>query len=839
MKRIIMISLVFLFMVLLVSCDLIKPKEESPVKTNGDEKTPTAVVDPTIVVPSESKEPTVVDPTVTPVITPTPTIVPVVYHVKFYDYDGELFLDVEVNEHEGAIIDANPEKDGYSFDGWDKDFSDITEDLDVYPIFSIETYSIDYNLGDNRVWGYANKQEYVKAFIKDFYEFLGLDTDLDEFIYGSDGKYTGLWKDYIGGSVGQDNRLLYNNDIDETNDKYFFNSSYKDKWYSLSSYVKNYICANNHRFGSGGDYTYAALDFYRYITDDPYQYIDIYGGNKVFYGFPDIEVSYETTYQISEEDLVLSEPLSSDFEGWFLEDGTKIEKIAAGMTGNLNLVAHWKEVPVYTITFDVVKGDSISPLQVEFRQNIDLPSLTFEGFRFTGWYYNGSRLPDSFSYIYEKDITVTAGWVDIVNVKLEDLIYSGTPVTYRNSSERVQIPTVYVQKERQFRGVWVSSMVGNFSPSTNKTTMQRNLTDLLDTMDALNLNAIVFHLRTHNNAYYKTKLTTIASNYGTYSTFEAWDYLPWFISECHKRGIEFHAWLNPYRVVSSGASSLESTANKFASFPNNPASKTENLLMNSSGGVIMDPAVPAVRDFIVNVCMEIIANYDVDAIHFDDYFYIEGIDDSASRAKYNTNNLSTDDFRREQVNLFIKQLHNRMSNYNKDHNRYVQLGISPTGIYRNGNGSVDSGSNTSGYAHYGSPLYADTLKWARENWIDYLLPQSYWGFSHKTAGYADVMDWWNLAFEGLTCNLYSGIGIYMNNNDGKNYSWGTEPYEVSNQILYTTKLDNVKGVCFYSYSQLKSAYNSSSEKAHLGTLRLIEEYWKTKIPTPLTMADNN
>ena len=681
----------------------------------------------------------------------------------------------------------------------------------------------------------------MKAFLRDFYDFLGLETDLTDFMYNPDGTLSGGWKDYIGGSVGSSNRLLYDNDIDKKNDDYFFNSNeYYEKWYDLAYYVKTKICGSNHRFGYSGDYTYGALDFYRYVIGDPATYIDIYGGNAVFYGYPKVEVNPTVlSYQISDEEILLDKPLGERFEGWFLEDGTKVEAIEANSYGELNLIAHWLKGETHFIKFDVGEGRSIDPIEVEYDTRVDLPTPSYAGMIFTGWYYKGVRLPSEIAFIYHEDITLVAQWVDPTTITVEDLIYSGTTIYHRNTSDPVQIPTAYVQKDSEFRAVWVSSMVGNFKASSNKTNMMKELTSLLDTMEEAKLNAIVFHLRTHNNAYYKTRMAPINSSYGTYSTFESWDYLTWFIEECHKRNIEFHAWLNPYRVKSSGASSLESVASEFASFPNNPASKAENMLKNSSGGVILNPAIPEVRDYIVNVCMEIIANYDIDAIHFDDYFYIEGIDDTASRNKYNTNNLSTDDFRREQVNLFIKQLHNSMYNYNKNHNRHVQLGISPTGIYRNGNGSVESGSNTSGYAHYGSPLYADTLKWARESWIDYLIPQSYWGFSHKTAGYADVMDWWNAAFEGLSCNLYSGIGIYMNNTSGSNYSWGSEPYEVSNQILYTTKLNNVKGVCFYSYTQMKNAMNDTSAMANKGMLRIINEYWTKKVPAPLTMADKD
>ncbi|MBQ8292901.1 MAG: InlB B-repeat-containing protein, partial [Bacilli bacterium] len=115
------------------------------------------------------------------------------------------------------------------------------------------------------------------------------------------------------------------------------------------------------------------------------------------------------------------------------------------------------------------------------------------------------------------------------------------------------------------------------------------------------------------------------------------------------------------------------------------------------------------------------------------------------------------------------------------------------------------------FAHYGDYLYSDTYKWAKEGWIDYLLPQSYWAFEHPSAGYADVMDWWNKAFEGLDCLLYSGIGIYMANESGNTYSWKYNYQELTNQLKYLTKLENVSGYSIYKYSYMKMAYEDQNK----------------------------
>lgn len=140
------------------------------------------------------------------------------------------------------------------------------------------------------------------------------------------------------------------------------------------------------------------------------------------------------------------------------------------------------------------------------------------------------------------------------------------------------------------------------------------------------------------------------------------DPLEYVITEAHKRGIEFHAWLNPYRIGSTYGSKQE-VADAYSAYPNNPASNENNVLIGSPLQ-ILDPGIPEVREFIIDTCLEIVENYDVDAIHFDDYFYADGIDDSETRAKYNTEGLSVSDFRRKQVDTFIYNLKLELDEFN-------------------------------------------------------------------------------------------------------------------------------------------------------------------------------
>ena len=234
--------------------------------------------------------------------------------------------------------------------------------------------------------------------------------------------------------------------------------------------------------------------------------------------------------------------------------------------------------------------------------------------------------------------------VEMVNLVLSD----GTVMKYSGSDETILVPSTYHNPDTYFRGMWITPLSGGVSLNT-----KADIDTILDVMEYYNLNALIYHMRMFNDATY----TSVNNPRSSYAAGSSDALIKYAIEECHKRGIEFHAWLNPYRCASSGVTNIASITSKYTSFPNNPASKAENLLMNSSGGVIMNPGLPEVRSFIVDTCMEIIEKFDVDAIHFDDYFYITGVDDSETREKYNTNNLSVDDFRREQVDLFIKELH--------------------------------------------------------------------------------------------------------------------------------------------------------------------------------------
>ena len=863
------------------------------------------------------------------------------YTITFNSDGGTEVDPIEVYSN-GKVTLPTVTKDGYEFLGWYYNDTKVentfnyTYDTDITLVAKWEklynvTFNSDGGTTVNSVTIKENETITLPTITKDGYTFLGWyynGTKVDNtftYSYTTDITLVARWKEIMyytitfnsdGGTavesitVQENTEVILPSDIEKDgwtftgwyyNDErldYTFTYTYTTDITLVAKYTE--IVKYQLSFNSDGGTTVSSKTVKYYeiidlptITKDNYEFLGWYYNNvKVDDPFTYIYESditlvakweriYTITYNSNggtvvnsvkvkaNETVTLPETTQEgyDFLGWYYNDTKLEDSFLFTYNTDITIIAKWSEIVTFEITFDSVGGTSVDPLTVEKGQTVTLPSITKSGYIFLGWYYDDTKLEDPFTYTYSESITVTAKWQK--EVTLENLTYSGSKVTYRNSSTVVQIPTEYVQPDRQLRAAWVTSIAGNFTPSTNKSTMKNNLQAVLDLFDKYNLNCMIFHIRAMNDAYYKTKLAPINSSYGTYSSFETWDYLEWLIDECHKRDIEFHAWLNPYRIKSYGYASTatESTVSaSYSSYPSNPASSAENILMtyrsDGTKGAILNPAKEAVQDYIVDVCLEVMENYNVDAIHFDDYFYAQmssGVtvltepdqDDYEAYIKANPScGYSKSDasdkkqWRRDNIDAFIYKLHTAMTEFNQANNRAVQLGIAPTGIYKNGNGvvtydangtAITTGSNTGGQEHYNSYLFCDTKNWIDNEWIDYIMPQSYWGFTHPSAGYADVMDWWNKVVAYKDVNLYSGMGIYMST-EGGNYSWGAQAYEMSNQVLYTTKLENVQGVSLYSFGSLKTIDASSSQVAYPGLQRLLNEYWTEKVATPSTAA---
>jgi uncharacterized lipoprotein YddW (UPF0748 family) len=349
--------------------------------------------------------------------------------------------------------------------------------------------------------------------------------------------------------------------------------------------------------------------------------------------------------------------------------------------------------------------------------------------------------------------------------------------------------------KNEFRAVWIATVVNIDWPKVNTDNVEKQKADyleILDTYKTLNYNAVIVQIRSVGDAFYPSKLAPW-SRYLTGKEGKApnpyYDPLTWMINEAHARGFEFHAWLNPYRATFD--TKIETLS------PDHDFYKHRDWMIKygeiGKEKYYYNPGLPEVQSHLTSIVEEVVKNYDIDAIHFDDYFYpyrVTGKEfgDAASYKKYG-GELSLADWRRNNVNAFLKDIYNSI----KTIKPWVQFGISPFGVWRNK--SVDPrGSDTkAGQTNY-DDLFADPIAWMDGKYIDYILPQIYWSIDHKTASYAKLINWW--AENTSNTNLYIGNGIYKAKTDSdKNWN---NVNEIPNQIDLTRTFRNIQGNAFYS-----------------------------------------
>jgi len=355
-----------------------------------------------------------------------------------------------------------------------------------------------------------------------------------------------------------------------------------------------------------------------------------------------------------------------------------------------------------------------------------------------------------------------------------------------------------ISPKREFRAVWIATVQNIDWPTKPGPVADQHLQEfikLLDFHQANGMNAVVVQIRPAADAFYK-------SSYEPWSHWltgqqgmplrDDFDPLTTMIEETHKRCMEFHAWLNPYRA------NLDTANHNLA--PNHVVNAHPEWILKYGKQQILDPAIPEVRAFVTNVVTDIVKRYDVDAIHFDDYFYpykIKDVDfpDTLSFALYNRGFDSTRiaDWRRDNVDLIIKMLHDSIKAYNPR----VKFGISPFGIWKN-KSTDPNGSDTQGYTNY-EGLYADILLWLRNGWIDYVVPQIYWEIGRSGAAFEVLAKWWSENNYGK--HLYIGQAAYRADEKSTSKAW-QNPSELPNQIRLIRNYREISGSVFFSSKSL-------------------------------------
>lgn len=348
----------------------------------------------------------------------------------------------------------------------------------------------------------------------------------------------------------------------------------------------------------------------------------------------------------------------------------------------------------------------------------------------------------------------------------------------------------------EFRGVWIATVVNIDWPKNGLDEIEKQKKDYLEILNFyqdLNFNTVIVQIRAAGDSFYK-------SDYAPWSRYltgkegaapkENFEALQWMISEAHVRGMEFHAWLNPYRATFDLKTEVLSPTHDYHSHP--------EWMLKYGKKYYYNPGIPEVRQRLVSIMKEVVSEYDIDAIHFDDYFYPYKIkdvvfEDTSCYKFYKQPNQSIDDWRRSNIDSLVKNVHHTI----KKEKPWVQFGISPFGVWKN-NSTDPKGSDTrAGQTTY-EDLYADPLLWMKEGWVDYIIPQVYWSMNLPIASHSKIVSWW--AQNKSNSNIYIGNAAYKvrNNSD---IAW-KEKKELPNQLKLTRNTKEMGGNAFFSAKSL-------------------------------------
>ncbi|MDF7649543.1 family 10 glycosylhydrolase [Pantoea sp. Acro-805] len=330
-------------------------------------------------------------------------------------------------------------------------------------------------------------------------------------------------------------------------------------------------------------------------------------------------------------------------------------------------------------------------------------------------------------------------------------------------------PVQPVVNAEPVRGVWLTTVSRldwppiasvNASPANRISQQQKALTDKLDKLKSLGINTVFFQVKPDGTALWHSKILPWSDMMtGKIGQDPGYDPLQFMLDEAHKRGIKVHAWFNPYRVSTNVKPSTVTELNNTLSL--HPASVFvlhRDWIRTAGDRFVLDPGIPDARDWITSIVAEVVANYDIDGVQFDDYFYAESpgstLNDSATFHQYGEGYASKADWRRHNTQQLIEQVSRTI----KQLKPHVEFGVSPAGVWRNVSHDP-AGSDTRGAAAY-DEAYADTRKWVQMGLLDYIAPQIYWPFSRQAARYDVLANWWANVVKPTHTRLYIGVALY-------------------------------------------------------------------------------
>ncbi|WP_394516572.1 glycoside hydrolase family 10 protein (plasmid) [Pantoea sp. SGAir0430] len=342
-------------------------------------------------------------------------------------------------------------------------------------------------------------------------------------------------------------------------------------------------------------------------------------------------------------------------------------------------------------------------------------------------------------------------------------------VTPFPSPTKPPVPAKPAAQTEPLRGVWLTTVSRldwppissvTASPALRIRQQQQALTAKLDKLHSLGINTVFFQVKPDGTALWRSRILpwsdTLTGNIGQ---DPGYDPLQFILDEAHKRGMKVHAWFNPYRVSTNTKPATVTALNNTLQLQ--PASVFvlhRDWIRTASDRFVLDPGIPAARDWITSIVAEVVSNYAIDGVQFDDYFYTETaaspLNDSATFRQYGAGFASKADWRRHNTQLLIEQVSHTIKQLKPG----VEFGVSPAGVWRNLSHDA-AGSDTRGAAAY-DEAYADTRRWVQLGLLDYIAPQLYWPFARQAARYDVLARWWANVVQPTHTRLYIGVALY-------------------------------------------------------------------------------
>ncbi|WP_328882803.1 glycoside hydrolase family 10 protein [Streptomyces sp. NBC_00299] len=350
---------------------------------------------------------------------------------------------------------------------------------------------------------------------------------------------------------------------------------------------------------------------------------------------------------------------------------------------------------------------------------------------------------------------------------------------------------------REMRGVWVATVANRDWPSKQGLSADEQRAELithLDTAVERRLNTVILQVRPTADALWPSPYEPWSQVLtGTQGEDPGWNPLGTAVEEAHARGLQLHAWFNPYRIAN------HTDLGRLAE--SHPAREHEDWVVTYGGKLYYNPGLPDVRAFVQRAMLDAVERYPLDGVHFDDYFYPypvagQSFDDDEAYDRYGGGFTVRADWRRDNIDKLVLEMADAIRQIRPT----TQFGISPFGVWRNA-GTDPLGSDTRGGVETYDDLYADTRKWVREGWIDYICPQLYWNIGFAAADYAELVPWWAEVARGSRTKLYVGEALYKAGDPAQPAAW-QNPAELSRHLTLAKEHAEVGGHVYFAAKEV-------------------------------------